>query len=114
MKVIVGDLPYNATEEEIRELFATQGEVVAVTLPVDHVTGQIKGTAIVEMATRAGAEDAVHHLRQRRFHGRRLRVRLAMGRELADAAEELMVEEQHPPKPHTRTLPHRPERSPGR
>jgi RNA recognition motif-containing protein len=113
MKVIVGDLPYDATEQELRDLFETQGEVVSVTLPVDHVTGQLKGTAIVEMATGAGAEDAVNHLRHQRFHGRRLRLRLATG-ELADAAEELMVEEQHPPKPHPTTLPHRPERSPGR
>jgi RNA recognition motif-containing protein len=114
MKVIVGDLPYDATEQELRELFETQGEVVSVTLPVDHVTGRLKGTAIVEMATRAGAQDAVDHLRRQRFHGRRLRVRLAMGRELADAAEEQMVEEQQPPRPHKTTLPHRPERSPGR
>jgi RNA recognition motif-containing protein len=113
MKVIVGDLPYDATEQELRELFETQGEVVSVTLPVDHVTGLLKGTATVQMATRAAAEDAVHHLRHRRFHGRRLRVRLAMG-ELADAAEDVAVEEQHPAEPHPTTLPHRPERSPGR
>lgn len=114
MKVIVRDLPYDVREEELRNLFGTAGEVVSVSLPVDHITGQMKGMAIVEMASAAEAEDAVRHLHHQPLHGRRMRVRLAEEHELAETAQPLLVEEEHASRPHPEARPHRPERSPGR
>lgn len=113
MKVVVRDLPYDTTEHDIRQLFEPHGDAVSIELPVDHITGQPKGTAIVEMATLAEAEDAVHHLRHRPFRGRHLRLKLAKQVELAEAAPSFSVDEERRSKPHPRALPRRPERSPG-
>jgi RNA recognition motif-containing protein len=114
MKLLIADIPHDTTARDLAELFGTKGEVISVTLPVDHVTGLLKGTAIVEMATRAEAEDAVKHLHHRSLRGRRLRVRLAEAHEFAEVSQPLLIEEEHPAKPYPAQLPHRPERSPGR
>jgi RNA recognition motif-containing protein len=113
MKLFVADLPYDATEEDLRKIFGDYGEVLSVNLPADHVTGTLKGTALVEMATLAEAEQAAERLRRATLHGRRLRVRLALEHELAEMGQPLLAGEPLPP-PHERRQPYRPERSPGR
>jgi RNA recognition motif-containing protein len=114
MKLLIADIAHDTTAKDLADLFGTRGEVISVTLPVDHVTGLLKGTAIVEMATLAEAEDAVKHLHHRQLRGRRLRVRLAEEHEFAELAQPLLIEEEHPTRAHPADLPHRPERSPGR
>jgi RNA recognition motif-containing protein len=113
MKVILRELPYGTTEEELRRLFDPYGDPVSIELPVDHITGQPTGTAIVEMATPAEAEDAVRHLRHQLFRGHRLRMRLAKPSELADEAPLLPIDEERPPETRPEAPPHRPETSPG-
>ena len=113
MKVIVRDLPYGTTEQELRVVFQQHGDVVSIELPVDHITGQRMGTAIVEMATPAQAEDAARHLRHQVFRGRRLRMRLARAAELGVDAPLRLGEEGKPSEPRPKPPPHRPETSPG-
>lgn len=113
MRVMVRDLPYGTTEQDLRGLFEQYGAPLSIELDVDHITGQPKGTAVVEMATPAEAEDAVRHLHHQTFRGRRLRMRLARPSELAEAAPALPVEEGSRPEPRTKATPHRPETSPG-
>lgn len=114
MKVTVRDLSYDVREDELRILFGTVGEVVSVDLPVDHITGRIKGTATIEMATRAEAEDAVRQLHHKLLHGVPMRAHLEEEPLMAEAAQQLPVEEEHPAARHREPMPHRPERSPGR
>lgn len=114
MKLHVGNLRYDTTEEDLRELFGTCGEVASVAMPVDSITGKIKGTAIVEMSTAAEADDAIERLHHASLHGQRIRVRLAEDHELAEVAQKLLVRGPEGGHPHGSDRPHRPERSPGR
>jgi cold-inducible RNA-binding protein len=63
-KLYVGNLSYNTTEAQIRELFAQVGEVESVALITDRETGRAKGFGFVEMASEEGSEAAI-----KRFNG---------------------------------------------
>jgi RNA recognition motif-containing protein len=77
--IYVGNLPFSATEEEIRKLFSTYGMVERVNLIIDRETGQLRGFGFVEMAS--GGREAIAGLDQRDMGGRALRVSLARPRE---------------------------------
>ena len=49
--IYVGNLPYSATEDKIRELFSAYGMVERVSLITDHETGQSRGFGFVEMSS---------------------------------------------------------------
>ena len=49
-KIYVGNLPYEATEDELETLFAAYGEVLSVALPTDRETGRARGYGFVEMS----------------------------------------------------------------
>jgi len=61
-KIFVGNLSWEATEEELNDLFAGSGEVTSVKIISDKFTGQPKGFAFVEMATEAEAVKAIEAL----------------------------------------------------
>ncbi len=79
-KLYVGNLPFSATENEIRELFERHGAVHAVTLVADRETGRPRGFGFVEMDD-AAAMDAISSLDGSTFGGRNLRVNEARERE---------------------------------
>ena len=79
-KLYVGNLPYSATEDELRELFEQHGTVHSVSIISDRETGQPRGFAFVEMDD-AGADAAIGALEQQQFGGRTLRVNEARPRE---------------------------------
>ncbi len=79
-KLYVGNLPFSATEDELRDLFAQHGEVHSVSLISDRETGQPRGFAFVEMDDE-GADAAIAALEQTQFGGRALRVNEARPRE---------------------------------
>jgi RNA recognition motif-containing protein len=79
-KLYVGNLPYSATEDELRELFAQHGTVHSVSVISDRETGQPRGFAFVEMDDEGGTA-AIAALEQSEFGGRRLRVNEARPRE---------------------------------
>ncbi len=58
-KIFVGNLSWEATEEELNDLFAGAGQVASVKIITDKFTGQPKGFAFVEMATDAEAQKAI-------------------------------------------------------
>ena len=78
-RIYVGNLPYNATEDDLRALFAQYGAVQSVSLITDRETGQPRGFAFVEM--NEGANDAIAALDQKDYGGRNLRVNIAKPRE---------------------------------
>lgn len=79
-KIYVGNLPYSATEDELRELFSTHGEVQSVSLVNDRETGRPRGFGFVEMVGEA-AEAAIQALDGSQMGGRTLKVNEARPRE---------------------------------
>jgi RNA recognition motif-containing protein len=71
-KLFVGNLSYQATEEDIRELFQQAGTVESVRIVTDQFTGRPKGFGFVEMATPEEASRAVDQLNGRVFRDRNL------------------------------------------
>ncbi|MCI5159912.1 MAG: RNA-binding protein [Candidatus Electrothrix sp. AUS1_2] len=72
MKLFVGRLPYNITENELSDLFSQYGNVVSANLVKDHFTGQSKGFAFVEMATRSEGHKAMEDLNGKEYKHRNL------------------------------------------
>lgn len=75
----VGNLPFDANADELREMFTAYGRVVSATIVSDRETGQSRGFAFVEMVE--GAEEAIQALHQAQFGGRSLTVNEAKPRE---------------------------------
>ena len=73
-KLYVGNLSFKTTEDNLRELFATVGDVVSVHLITDSHTGQMKGFGFVEMASDAAAGKAIETLNGTVFMERPLTV----------------------------------------
>ena len=61
-KLFVGNLSFQATEEDLRELFAQAGNVETVRIITDQFTGRPRGFGFVEMATKEEAVKAVEML----------------------------------------------------
>lgn len=80
-KVFVGNLSFKVGEQELRELFATYGTIVSVSIPVDRDTGRQRGFAFVEMSSQAEAEDAIRGLNGRNIQGRQIAVNIAEQRD---------------------------------
>lgn len=73
-KLFVGNLPFGATEDALRDLFAPFGEVQQVRIMTDRDTGKSRGFAFVEMAQDEDALKAVDGLSGKDFSGRPLTV----------------------------------------
>ena len=78
-KIYVGNLPFTATEDEVRALFAEHGEVESVALITDRETGRPRGFGFVEMAPDA-ADAAIKAIDGKDMGGRNLRVNEARPR----------------------------------
>ncbi len=74
-RLYVGNLPYHATEDLIAQHFATSGEVKAVNLMLDRMSGQSRGFCFVEMASPDAAQKAIADLNGKDLAGRALRKR---------------------------------------
>ncbi len=79
-RLYVGNIPFSATEEALRECFARYGSVVGVDVIVDRETGRPRGFAFVEMADPTAATAAIEALDGSDFGGRNLRVNEAQER----------------------------------
>jgi len=80
-KLYVGNLSYQTTAEDLKQLFAQAGTVSACDLITDRDTGQSKGFAFVTMATQAEAEKATSMFNAYSFGNRALTVNTAKPRE---------------------------------
>lgn len=109
IRLIVRDFPFGTTEDDLQQLFEPHAEVLSVELPT-HPTGEPKDFALVDVADEAQALDAVHHLHGHVFEGRRLRVKVAQGHRLGEAAPLVREEAQRLPHEALPTPAERPER----
>ncbi len=81
MNIYVGNLPFSATEDEVREVFAAFGQVASVTLIKDKFTGQPRGFGFVEMPSEDDAQKAIQALNGKDFKNRSMVVNPARPRE---------------------------------
>ncbi|HIK15890.1 MAG TPA: RNA-binding protein [Leptolyngbyaceae cyanobacterium M33_DOE_097] len=81
MTIYVGNLSFQATEDDLREVFAEYGEVVRISLPTDRETGKKRGFAFVEMKDEASEDAAIAELDGAEWLNRELRVNKAKPRE---------------------------------
>jgi len=81
VRLFVGNLPYQATEEDLRTHFAQVGQPTQIVRPLDRETGRARGFAFVEYAERTAAEAAIKQFDGQLFMGRPLAVSEARARE---------------------------------
>lgn len=80
-KMYVGNLPFTATELDVRELFSQYGDVTDVHLPTDRDSGRPRGFAFVTMGTPESMTAAIEGLNGKDFQGRNLTINEARPRE---------------------------------
>jgi len=80
-KLYVGNLSFNTTQTQIRELFSQAGEITEVNLISDRYTGTPKGFGFVEMATEEAAQEAIKRFNGYSLDNRALTVNEARPRE---------------------------------
>jgi RNA recognition motif-containing protein len=80
MNIYVGNLPYSASENELRDMFAEFGEVARANIIMDRDTGRSKGFGFVEMPNQSEAEAAIGKLNESEYEGRNMRVNEARPR----------------------------------
>ncbi len=74
MKLYVGNLPYNASEDDLRNLFSQHGSVDSVAIITDRDTGRSKGFGFVEFGNDEEAKNAIQALSGQEYGGRALTV----------------------------------------
>ena len=74
MNIYVGNLPFGATEDELRQAFSAYGDVSSVSIIKDQVTGQSRGFGFVEMPNGAEGQAAIDALNGTPMNGRPLKV----------------------------------------
>lgn len=80
-RIYVGNLPYNATDEQLSQLFTPYGDVSEVSVVIDRATGQSKGFAFVQMEDDAAARSAIAGVNGTVLDGRAIRVSEAQARQ---------------------------------
>lgn len=67
MRLYVGNIPFKATEEDLRDLFSQSGEVLSVKLVKDAATGRLRGFGFVEMSSEESGQKAIEMLNGKQF-----------------------------------------------
>jgi RNA recognition motif-containing protein len=79
--IYIGNLSYQATEENLRIIFSDYGKVMRVSMPTDRETGKKRGFAFVEMNSDQEEASAIEQLDGAEWMGRQIRVNKANYRE---------------------------------
>jgi RNA recognition motif-containing protein len=79
--IYVGNLSFQATEEDLQEVFSEYGEVARISLPTDRETGRKRGFAFIEMKEDSVEDTVIAELDGAEWLGRELRVNKAKPRE---------------------------------
>jgi RNA recognition motif-containing protein len=84
MKIYVGNLSYDATEEKLRHAFESYGKITEVNVIMDRDTGRPRGFAFIEMSSQSEAAAAINGLNGQDLDGRTLKVSEARERQTGD------------------------------
>ena len=79
-KLYVGNLSFDSTEADLKDLFGQHGSVESVAVITDRETGRARGFAFVEMSEASAAQDAIRALDGTDFGGRSIKVNEAQDR----------------------------------
>ncbi len=79
-KIYVGNLPFTASEDDVKDLFTSHGDIQSIKLITDFETGRFRGFGFVEMES-DHAQTAIEALNGTDFNGRTLRVNEARERQ---------------------------------
>jgi RNA recognition motif-containing protein len=79
--IYVGNLSFQAAEDDIREVFAEYGTVSRISLPIDRESGRKRGFAFVDLSSEAEEDAAIAALDGAEWLGRDLKVNKAKPRE---------------------------------
>ncbi|NQV31864.1 MAG: RNA-binding protein, partial [Phycisphaeraceae bacterium] len=74
MKIYVGNLPYELTEEQLQEAFAAFGEISSVNILKDRDTGESRGFGFIEMPSNDEAKAAIEAMDENESLGKPLKV----------------------------------------
>jgi RNA recognition motif-containing protein len=74
MQLYVGNLDYGTTDQSLKDLFSTYGEVVSAKIIMDRDTGRSKGFGFVEMAAKNDGIKAISNLNGQELNGRSIKV----------------------------------------
>ena len=80
MNIYVGNLSYEATEDDVRNAFAAFGQIASVAVIKDRMTGRSKGFGFVEMQDNAQAQAAIAGLNSKDLKGRPMNINEARPR----------------------------------
>ncbi|MGC1306724.1 MAG: RNA-binding protein [Phormidesmis sp.] len=80
MSIYVGNLSFDATQDDINQVFTEYGSVKTVKVPTDRETGRVRGFAFVEMSSEAEEQAAIDALDGAEWMGRTLKVNKARPR----------------------------------
>lgn len=81
MNIYVGNLSYEITDDEVKDLFSPHGEIASVSIIKDKHSGQSKGFGFIEMPNQAEAEEAIKALNESELKGRNIKVNQAKPKE---------------------------------
>lgn len=81
MNIYVGNLPFDATQEQVEELFTPFGQVESVRIITDRMTGSPRGFAFVQMANKEEGQQAIDKVNGKELLGKQLRVNEARPRD---------------------------------
>ncbi len=81
MRLYVGNLSYNTTEDGLRSAFGEHGQVTSIAIITDRDTGQSKGFAFIDMVDAAAGKAAIAGMDGKEVGGRQLKVNEARARE---------------------------------
>ncbi len=79
-KLYVGNLSFDSTEADLKDLFGRHGSVESVAVITDRETGRPRGFGFVEMSEESSAQDAIRALDGTDFGGRNIKVNEAQDR----------------------------------
>ena len=80
-RLFVENLPFNATESDLRTHFAQAGGVISVNMMVDPKTGRSRGFSFVDMDSKESASKVIEMFHAKNFQGRNLNINEARPRE---------------------------------
>lgn len=86
MNIYVGQLPYNVSEEELKEMFSEYGEIASLNLIKDRFSGQSKGFGFIDMPNNSEADQAIKGLNKTMLKGREIKVNQVDERKKKNAA----------------------------
>jgi RNA recognition motif-containing protein len=73
-KIYVGNCSFDVTEQQLRDVFATYGDVASVSVITDRDTGRPRGFAFIEMSDQGAAQNAIRGVNGTQLGGRTLNV----------------------------------------